>query len=80
MKFNRFAEYLEKLENTAKRLEMFEILSSLFKEANKDEVDKIVYFCEEKLLPSLSAAVLWLQAKRQLTKLSQSVQVIRCIF
>jgi len=54
MKFIKFAEYLEKLEGTSKRLEMFEILSQLFKEADKEEADKIVYFCEEQLLPPWS--------------------------
>jgi len=52
MRFSRFSEYLEKLEKTSKRLEMFEILSQLFKEADKSEVDEIVYFCEENLKPS----------------------------
>jgi len=51
MRFLKFSEYLEKLESTTKRLEMFEILSSLFKEVDKAEVNKIVYFCEEQLLP-----------------------------
>ena len=52
MKFSRFAEYLEKIEKTSKRLEMFEILSEMFKEAEKSEVDEIVYFCEESLKPA----------------------------
>lgn len=52
MRFARFAQYLERLEKTSKRLEMFEILSELFKEADKGEVDEIVYFCEENLKPS----------------------------
>ena len=52
MKFIKFSEYLEKVELTSKRLEMFEILSGMFKEADKNEVDKIVYFCEEQLVPA----------------------------
>jgi len=52
MKFSQFSEYLEKLELTSKRLEMFGILSDLFKKADKEEVDKIVYFCEEQLAPA----------------------------
>ena len=52
MRFSKFSEYLEKLEKTSKRLEMFDILSELFKEADKSEVDEIVYFCEENLKPS----------------------------
>jgi DNA ligase-1 len=54
MKFIKFSEYLEKVELTSKRLEMFEILSQMFKEADKNEVDKMVYFCEEQLLPAWS--------------------------
>jgi len=52
MRFARFSEYLEKIEKTSKRLEMFEIISEMFKEADKSEVDEIVYFCEENLKPS----------------------------
>ena len=52
MLFSKLAEVFEKLEATTKRLEMFEILSSFFKKISKDEVDKVVYFCEEKLVPS----------------------------
>lgn len=52
MKFVKFSDYLEKVENTSKRLEMFEILSEMFKEADKTEVDKMVYFCEEQLVPA----------------------------
>lgn len=51
MRFNQFVQYLERLEATSKRLEMYEILSELFKEADKKEADKIVYFCEERLMP-----------------------------
>jgi len=51
MRFNTFTEYLERLEATTKRLEMYDILSELFNGANKDEVKNIIYFCEEQLLP-----------------------------
>jgi DNA ligase-1 len=52
MKFSKLAEYFEKLEATTKRLEMFEILSNMFKEADIEEIDKIVYFSQERLLPA----------------------------
>lgn len=55
MKFSKLSEYFEKLEATSKRLEMFEILSSLFKEANNNEIDKIIYLCQEQLLPAFHA-------------------------
>lgn len=51
MKFARLAEYFERLEGTTKRLEMFQILSELFQEAEAEEIDKIVYLLEEQLLP-----------------------------
>jgi hypothetical protein len=31
---------------------MFEILSEFFKKISKEEIDKVVYFCQEQLLPS----------------------------
>lgn len=51
MLFSQLCEVLEKLEATSKRLEMFEILSRFFKKVSKEDVDKVVYLCEEQLLP-----------------------------
>ncbi len=54
MKFKNLAQYFQKLEATAKRLEMTEILSELFKSIGDDigaEVDKIIYLCQGQLLP-----------------------------
>ncbi|MDI6744399.1 MAG: ATP-dependent DNA ligase [Thermodesulfovibrionales bacterium] len=51
MKFLRLVEYFEKLEATTKRLEMFDILSELFKEAKADDIDKIIYLGQGQLLP-----------------------------
>jgi DNA ligase 1 len=43
MKFSRFAEYLNKLESTTKRLEITSILTDLIKELDEAEVDKAMY-------------------------------------
>lgn len=51
MLFLQLAEVFEKLGSTSKRLEMFDILSSFFKKVSGSEVDKIVYLCEEQILP-----------------------------
>ena len=51
MKFLKLVEYFEKLEATAKRLEMFDILSELFKESNADDIDNIIYLSQGQLLP-----------------------------
>ena len=52
MKFARLAEYFLELEKTASRLKMTEILASLFKEAQKTEIDKIIYLSQERLVPA----------------------------
>jgi DNA ligase-1 len=51
MKFHRLVEYFERLEATAKRLEMYDILSALFKEATAEDIDKIIYMGQGQLLP-----------------------------
>jgi len=51
MLFSQLAEVFERLGATTKRLEMFEILSEFFKKISPDEADKIVYLCEEQILP-----------------------------
>jgi DNA ligase-1 len=51
MRFAELVEYFERLEATTKRLEMFDILSELFRACDREEIDKVVYFCQEQLLP-----------------------------
>ncbi len=51
MKFIRLVEYFERLEETTKRLEMFDILSELFREASAKDIDKIIYLSQGQLLP-----------------------------
>ncbi len=51
MLFSKLAEVFEKLEATTKRLQMFETLSSFFKKISKNEIDEVVYFYQERLLP-----------------------------
>src|SRR3990167_6869635 len=46
MKFSKLADYYEKLEATPKRLELVDILSRLFKEANADKIGKICYLIQ----------------------------------
>jgi DNA ligase-1 len=63
MKFIELADYFERLERTSKRLEMFTILSELFKRAAPQEIDKIVYLCEERLLPPFKGLVIGMAEK-----------------
>jgi DNA ligase-1 len=52
MNFTRLAEYFERLEGTTKRLAMCTLLSTLFQEADLEEIDRVVYLCQEQLLPT----------------------------
>ncbi len=52
MQFLTLIQYFERLEATAKRLDIFEILAALFRLSNTSEIDKIIYLLQEQLLPS----------------------------
>lgn len=51
MKFKDLSIYLEKLENTASRNSMIEILAELFKKADAKEIDKMVYLLQGRVAP-----------------------------
>jgi DNA ligase 1 len=52
MRYSTFIGYLAGLENTPKRNEMVSILADLFKQADGEEIDKIIYLCQERLVPA----------------------------
>ena len=52
MKLSTFAQYLKRLEETTLRNEITKILGALFKKANEQEIDKIVYLCLGRLKPA----------------------------
>ncbi len=54
MKFTTLSEYFEKLEQTPSRLKLIEILSDLFKAAQKEEIDKIIYLTQGRVGPFFS--------------------------
>ena len=51
MKFSRLAEYFERIENTSKRLGMFDILAELLSETGPEDIAMTIYFCQEHLRP-----------------------------
>lgn len=55
MEFQRFVDYLARLEATSKRNEMIAILAELFQETGADEIAQIVYLCQERLVPLFEA-------------------------
>ncbi|HKG22842.1 MAG TPA: ATP-dependent DNA ligase [Blastocatellia bacterium] len=52
MRFQEFTKYLDSLENTSGRIEMYRILGELFQKADPAETAQIAYLCEGRLLPA----------------------------
>ena len=57
MTFSELAKYLERLEATPSRLEITRILAELFKKAEVEEIDKIVYLVLGTLAPNYKGIV-----------------------
>ena len=57
MKFKELASYLEKLEKTASRNQITEILAELFKKASAQEIDLIIYLLLGGLAPKYESIV-----------------------
>jgi len=51
MIFSKFANYLDRLEETSSRLTLIELLSDLFKKIHKDEIDKVIYLMQGRVAP-----------------------------
>ena len=51
MTFATLSEYFEKLEATSSRLALIDILASLFKKADKSEIDKVIYLSQGRVAP-----------------------------
>jgi DNA ligase-1 len=52
MRFSEFARFLESLENTSSRIQMYELLGALFDKAENEDIHAIAYLCEGRLLPA----------------------------
>src|SRR3989304_7828463 len=51
MKFLELAEYFEKLENTSSRIELTQILSEMLKKVSADEIEKVAYLLQGRVVP-----------------------------
>ena len=74
MKFLRLTNYFERLDATTKRLEMFEILSGLFKESNKEDIDKIIYLSQGQLLPPFLGLEIGMSEKLLIRSISDAAK------
>ncbi len=52
MKFKRLVDYFARLERTTGRNEMIAILAELFREAEVEEIDEMIYLCQGRLAPA----------------------------
>jgi DNA ligase-1 len=51
MKFSELAHYFEKLEETSSRLALIDILSDLFKNVHKNDLEKVIYLIQGRIAP-----------------------------
>ncbi|HUH99653.1 MAG TPA: ATP-dependent DNA ligase, partial [Nitrososphaerales archaeon] len=70
MKYTLVAEYFEKLEGTQSRLQMTDILSSLFKETPKADLPLLTYLMQGKLRPDYEGIELGIAEKLALRALA----------
>jgi DNA ligase-1 len=54
MHFRNFARYLETLEQTSGRTEIYRLLGELFSQADAEETAQLAYLCEGRLLPAFA--------------------------
>jgi DNA ligase-1 len=54
MRFQDFTTYLQALENTSGRIEMYGLLGELFQKADVEETRQLAYLCEGRLLPAFA--------------------------
>ncbi len=74
MKFQDLATFFERLEATSKRLEMFEILADLFRQAEADEIAPIIYMSQGRLLPAFDGLEMGMSDKLLTRALAVAVQ------
>lgn len=72
MKFAELAEYLEKLEGTASRLEMTRILAELFKKTTPEEARLVAYMTQGKLGPAYRSPDFGVADKQMLKALGEN--------
>ncbi len=70
MLFREFSDYLEKLESTSSRLEMMEILASLFKKTDKSEIRKTIYLLQGSVAPPFKGIEIGLGEKMVISALA----------
>jgi DNA ligase 1 len=71
MLFSELTLYFEKLEATASRLALIDILSELFKHSSASEIDKIVYLSQGRIAPFFEATEIGMAEKQVAQAIAQ---------
>lgn len=80
MKFKELAEYFHKIEQTASRLEMTQILADLFNEIQVDEFDKVLYLLQGRLAPQYVKIDFGLGEKMVVRAATEALQLDKKLF
>lgn len=75
MLFGELAQYFKKIESTPKRNEMVEILADLFKKADKEEIDKIIYLLNGRVAPDYEKIEFGMSEKLVLRAISLALDI-----
>ncbi len=75
MRFSRLSLFLDRLEKNSSRIKITEILSELFKESKKEEIDKVCYLVLGLLKPKYEGVVFNLAEKMVIESLSLAFSV-----
>lgn len=75
LSFAELSECLSRLEATSKRLEMFGILSELFKKADADEIDRIIYITQGVLAAPFHAIEIGMSGKLLIRAISDAANL-----
>jgi DNA ligase-1 len=74
MIINKLSQYLQKLEDTASRIEITKILSDLYKNSSADEIDKVVYLSLGILAPSFRGIVFNIAEQMMIRSLAKAYE------
>ena len=77
MTFYRLAEYFQRLEETASRLALIDILAELFKEVDKEEVGMVSYLLQGRVAPFYEATEIGMSEKLVAQSMARAYSVDR---
>ena len=77
MRFSQLSTYFEKLEGTSSRIELTNILSELFKEVAPEEIDKVAYLLQGRVVPFFEPIEMGMADKMVEQSLSKAYGVFR---